>query len=59
MPHPSIFTRARQMVAQSPHPTTLEAQLSKLARRRRKPVLTIVAPPKSQTPAWMLRADLQ
>lgn len=31
----NIFDRARLMVAQSPNPTTIQEQLSKLARRRR------------------------
>lgn len=35
MTRDALFDRARQMVAQSPAPTTLSAQLAKLARRRR------------------------
>jgi hypothetical protein len=31
----NIFDRARALVAQSPHPTTLREQLGRLARRKR------------------------
>lgn len=31
-----IFDRARKMVAQCPHPTTVQEQLSRLARRKKR-----------------------
>jgi hypothetical protein len=59
----SIWDRARKMVAQCPHPTTLAEQLGKLSRRKNYG-RTRVAPTleRSQVETvhdWQRRADLQ
>lgn len=46
----SIFDRARQLVAQSPHPTTLRQQLARLGRRRKT---------KANIPAERAKAPVQ
>lgn len=50
-----LFRRARQMLAQSPTPTTLTAQLAILARRGRQPKRVA----RVEVHAWQRRADLQ
>lgn len=53
-----LFAKARQMVAQCPSPTTLGAQLAKLARRRKRTRANI-AQERAKAPAayWWNQLD--
>jgi len=48
----NIFDRARRMVAQCPHPTTVSEQLSKLAKRRRRIVKPAEEKPQPRRRYW-------
>lgn len=53
----NIFDRARKMVAQCPHPTTINEQLSRLAKRRRRKREKMPAPLPAGRKYWWEDSD--